>query len=69
VAPAVDKQGGSKYGNNNRCRCGTLLSHHHAEHPSAASHLGYTLPVTTAEAERLFSKVERTATAARAHAT
>jgi len=26
-----------------------------------------TLPVTTAEAERLFSKVERTATAARAH--
>jgi len=41
VAPAVDKQVGSKYGNNNRCRCGTLLSHHHAEHPSAASHLGY----------------------------
>jgi len=28
-----------------------------------------TLPVTTAEAERLFSKVERTATAARAHMT
>ena len=28
-----------------------------------------TLPVTTAEAERVFSKVERTATAARAHMT
>jgi len=28
-----------------------------------------TLPVTTAEAERVFSKVERTATAARAHIT
>ena len=28
-----------------------------------------TLPVTTAEAERVFSKVERTATVARAHTT
>ena len=30
-------------------------------------HILTTVPVTTAEAERVFSKVERTATAARAH--
>jgi len=35
------KKGGRKYGNNSRCRCGTLLSRYHAEHPSAASDLGY----------------------------
>jgi len=66
VAPAVDKQaskyGNIHHGNISRCRCPIIM-------PNIRQLLLIlaTLPVTTAEAERLFSKVERTATAARVH--